>query len=57
MRLKGNLWRIVVIAFGIAAMIYLGGTRPYPAFGGEDLLGILCIVFGLWPEKEEEEEW
>lgn len=51
----------IIISFGLSCIAaYLGGlTRPYPAFGGEDMLIIACAlywVFRFLDYKERKEK-
>lgn len=40
----------IIISFGLSCIAaYLGGlTRPYPAFGGEDMIVIACIFYWIF---------
>lgn len=51
----------IIISFGLSCIAaYLGGlTRSYPAFGGEDMLIIACLlywVFSFLDYKERKEK-
>lgn len=51
----------MIISLGLSCIAaYLGGlTRPYPAFGGEDMIVIACIfywIFKFLDYKESKEK-
>lgn len=53
---KKNIAKGVALVIAAIAIMYLGGqTRTYPAFGGEDLVGLALIAWATVPEKEDEE--
>ena len=55
--IKNNLKKIcisLVVSIGIAHI--LGYTRPYPAFGGEDLLPLLVLLYWYIKHLIEEED-
>ena len=54
-------WKDIVstLALALAFTSFLGLVRPYKAFGGEDLLPIMTLVYWLFSfidEKESEEK-
>ena len=57
---KHNKNKIIFSFILSCVAAYLGGlTRPYPAFGGEDMLIIACIlywVFSFLDYKERKEK-
>ena len=58
--IQRNRVKIIITLILSCIAAYLGGlTRPYPAFGGEDMLIIACIlywVFSFLDYKERKEK-
>ena len=52
---KWNIAKGLALLAAAIAIMYLGGqSRTYPAFGGEDLIGLALIAWATVPEKEDE---
>ena len=52
---KWNIAKGLALVAAAIAIMYLGGqARTYPAFGGEDLIGLALIAWATVPEKEDE---
>lgn len=58
--IQRNRVKIIITLILSCIAAYLGGlTRPYPAFGGEDMLIIACIfywIFKFLDYKESKEK-
>lgn len=58
--IQRNRVKIIITLILSCIAAYLGGfTRPYPAFGGEDMLIIACILywaFSFLDYKERKEK-
>lgn len=47
--IQRNRVKIIITLILSCIAAYLGGlTRPYPAFGGEDMLIIACIFYWIF---------
>ena len=58
--IQRNRVKIIITLILSCIAAYMGGlTRPYPAFGGEDMLIIVCIfywIFKFLDYKESKEK-
>ena len=54
--IQRNKVKIIITLILSCIAAYLGGlTRPYPAFGGEDMLIIACIFYWIFKFLEYKE--
>ncbi len=56
MNIKQILWTLFLISVAITIMVVGEVTRSYPAFGGEDILGIIITSYALIGYMEYRDE-